>query len=122
MRFVDDETLARLPKMSRGEIDGIGFGVIKVDDQGVIELFGQGETDFSGVKAEAAEGRNFFTQIAPCTNNRLFYGRFRKGVEANELDLVMPYTYTYKMRPTNVIIHLWRDAETGTNWILTRVR
>jgi photoactive yellow protein len=61
-------------------------------------------------------GRNFFTQVAPCTNNRLFRGRFKKGVRRGELDETFTYTYTYKMRPTLVDVHLYRD-EAGNNWI-----
>lgn len=121
MKVIEDEVAARLPEMSREQLNALDVGVIKVDDEGVIELFSEVETAFSGVRPEAAEGRNFFTRIAPCTNNRLFYGRFKKGVKAGELDHSMPYTYTYKMRPTNVRIRLYRHPETQTNWIITRV-
>lgn len=122
MKFVDDELLAQLPEMSREALDDLPFGVIKVDAKGVIEVFSQYETNFSGVAAEAAEGRNFFTQVAPCTNNSLFLGRFKKGLSRGQLNCVMPYTYTYKMRPTNVFIHLYHDSVTDTNWILTKKR
>lgn len=121
MSFLEAGVLERLPEMSRAELDEFEYGVIKVDDTGIIELFSRAETGFSGVTAAAAEGRNFFTQVAPCTNNRLFYGRFKKGVESGDLNHVMPYTYTYKMRPTNVTIQLYRHRATGTNWIVTRV-
>ena len=58
----------------------------------------------------AAEGRNFFTQVAPCTNNRLMFGKFKDGVSKGELDSEFNYTITYKMKPTNVQIRLYRHA------------
>jgi photoactive yellow protein len=93
--------------------------VIKVDDEGIVEFFNQWESELSGVKKEEAEGRNFFTQVAPCTNNRLFRGRFKKGVRRGELDETFTYTYTYKMRPTLVEVHMYRD-ESGNNWIMVQ--
>lgn len=100
-------------------LDNAGFGVIKVDDEGIVEFFNKWESELSGVKKDEAEGRNFFTQVAPCTNNRLFRGRFKKGVRRGELDETFTYTYTYKMRPTLVEVHMYRDEE-GHNWIMVQ--
>jgi photoactive yellow protein len=66
-------------------------------------------------------GKNFFTQVAPCTNNRLFFGRFKDGVSAGELDTEFNYTFTYKMKPTNVVIRLLRDGS-STNWVFVAKR
>ena len=65
----------------------------------------------------SAEGKNFFTQVAPCTNNGLFFGTFKKGVAANNLNVSFPYTFTFKMRPTNVKIHMFRDPNSRKNFV-----
>ena len=116
LHFEDDDLGEKLRHASDEQRDNAPFGIIKVDDEGEVEFFNQYESDLSGMDPDDVVGRNFFTQVAPCTNNRLFRGRFKKGVRRGELDETFTYTYTYKMRPTLVDVHLYRD-ESGNNWI-----
>lgn len=120
MTFVDDKTLRKLSHMGPSEIDELDFGVVRVDDYGRVEMYNDYETRFANISFEAAFGKNFFTQIAPCTNNRLIYGRFKDGILAGELDVSVRYTFTYKMRPTLVLIRLYRDPETKANFVLVK--
>ena len=108
----------QLNAMNRESADAQPFGIVQVDDSGVIQLYNKWESEMAGVASDKAEGKNFFTQVAPCTNNRLVYGRFKSGVAANDLDVEMNYTFTYKMKPTNVKLRIVRDADTKTNWVL----
>jgi photoactive yellow protein len=119
LRFDDDGVGERLHRASEADLNGASFGIIKVDDEGVVEFFNRYESELSGVQPSEAVGRNFFTQVAPCTNNRLFRGRFKKGMRRGELDETFTYTYTYKMRPTLVDVHLYRD-QAGHNWIMVQ--
>jgi photoactive yellow protein len=116
LHFEDDHLGEKLRSTPDEELDNAPFGIIKVDDEGTVEFFNQYEADLSGMDPDDVVGRNFFTQVAPCTNNRLFRGRFKKGVRRGDLDETFTYTYTYKMRPTLVDVHLFRD-EKGNNWI-----
>ena len=122
MNFDAPETLSALPSLTREDLDALAFGVIKVNDTGIVEVYNKYESELACVPPAKAEGKNFFTQIAPCTNNRLILGRFKEGVAAGELDASIPYTFTYKMRPTNVVIRLYRDSGTKTNWVLVKKR
>jgi photoactive yellow protein len=116
LHFEDENLPETLRHASEEQLDNAPFGIIQVDDEGTIEFFNQYESELSGMDPEEVKGRNFFTQVAPCTNNRLFRGRFKKGIRRGELDETFSYTYTYKMRPTLVDIRLCRDAD-GDNWI-----
>ena len=116
LHFEDDDLGAKLRHADDHQLDNAPFGIIKVDDEGTVEFFNKYESELSGMDPDEVTGRNFFTQVAPCTNNRLFRGRFKKGVRRGELDETFTYTYTYKMRPTLVDVHLFRD-EVGNNWI-----
>jgi photoactive yellow protein len=87
----------------------------------VVEFYNTYESRLAGVEPSDARGRNFFTQLAPCSNNRIFLGRFKKGVRTGSLDEHFTYTFTYKMRPTLVDIRLYRD-EAGNNWVMVRKR
>lgn len=109
----------RLQHANEEALNDADFGIIRLDDEGVVQFFNQYESELSGVAPKEAEGQDFFTQVAPCTNNRLFRGRFKKGVRRGELDETFTYTYTYKMRPTLVDVHLYRDSS-GNNWIMVK--
>ena len=121
--FVPEAVLARLDSLSRADADALPFGAIRVDDAGIIQLYNRFESELVGIPPARAEGLNFFTRIAPCTNNRLFFGRFQAGLAAEALDLIFPYTFTYKMRATNVVVHLYRTSSaTPTNWLFIQRR
>jgi photoactive yellow protein len=49
---------------------------------------------------------NFFTDVAPCTNNYLVAGRFD---EPGALDERLDYVFTFRMKPTPVRLRLMRD-------------
>lgn len=116
------EILGSLENLSRESADSKNYGVVKVDDAGIIQLYNKYESELAGVLVANAEGKNFFTQVAICTNNRLFYGKFKEGIGKGQLDTTFYYVFTYKMKPTNVIIRIYRDSATKTNWIFIKKR
>ncbi|MFB6272734.1 MAG: PAS domain-containing protein [Salinibacter sp.] len=118
----DDEGIGEeLRHLRPNTLNAAPFGVIQLDDEGVVQFYNRYESNLSGVDPEEAVGTNFFTELAPCSNNPLFLGRFREGVDEGELDEHFTYTFTYKMRPTLVDVRLYRD-EAGNNWILIQKR
>ena len=119
-KFVPDEVLLGLRMATREQLNSLDFGVVKVDDTGIIQIYNRYESELAGVAPSQAEGKNFFTQIAPCTNNSLFYGAFKKGMSAGSLNVLFPYTFNYKMHPTNVKVHLYRDQMSKTNWVFVK--
>ncbi len=114
--------LNSLDNLSRETADSKNYGIVKVDDSGIIQLYNKYESELAGVLIANAEGKNFFTQVAICTNNRLFYGKFKEGVSKNQLDTTFYYVFTYKMKPTNVIIRIYKDPSSKTNWIFIKKR
>lgn len=112
----------QLAQIDQAQADQANVGIVEVDDQGVIRLYNRYESELAGVQKENAIGKNFFTEIAPCTNNRLFFGRFKQGVEAGILDQGFNYTFTYKMRPTAVSIHLYREPQSQRNFVIVKTR
>jgi len=120
--FVSKELLEMLGHLTQVEVDTLEFGVIKVDEAGIINLYNKYESELAKVPISFALGRNFFTQVAICTNNRIFYGRFLEGVKKRDLDVVFNYVFTYNMRPTNVLIHLYHEKLSLTNWVFVKSR
>jgi photoactive yellow protein len=121
LAFDDDNLGTKLPDADADTLNSVDFGVIRVDDDGTVEFFNRYESELSGVDPDDAVGKNFFNELAPCSNNRLFRGRFKNGVRSGEMDERFTYTYTYKMRPTLVEVRLYRDQQ-GQNWIFVQKR
>jgi len=115
--FAKPDTLAKLDSLSRAELDRLPFGAVKVDDAGFIQEYNKYESVLAGVPQPTAMGKNFFTRLAPCTNNAVFYGNFKRGVAEKAFNLAFVYTFSYNMNPTPVRVHLHRTAR-GGNWIL----
>jgi photoactive yellow protein len=119
--FDDDELGEALRTCAEDTLDEAPFGIVKVDDDGIVQFYNRYESKLAGVAPEDAVGRNFFTQLAPCSSNRLFHGRFKKGIRRGTLDERFTYTFTYKMSPTLVQVRMYRDQE-GQNWVMIRKR
>ncbi len=111
----------QLRQASEEELNEASFGIVRLDDNGTVTFYNRYESDLSGVDRSDAVGQNFFDQLAPCSNSRLFKGRFEEGVRKGRLDERFTYTFTYKMRPTLVDVRLYRD-ETGQNWVMIHKR
>lgn len=116
MSFVPTEVISKLGTLSQAEADNLPFGAVKIDDKGVVQIYNTWESDMAAVRKEDAIGQNFFKDVAPCTNNRMVFGAFEEGVRRGELDSEFPYTFTYRMEPTDVEIHMLRDPASASNW------
>lgn len=112
-------TLAeRLATMSADELDAVPHGVVQLDDTGKVLQYNATEARFSGFSQDEVVGQHFFGDVAPCTNNSLVYGRFQEGVKDGALDTRLFYTFCYKLDLVNVVLRLYRDAATRTNWLI----
>ncbi len=121
LSFEEDGVGERLRHADEEELNEAPFGIVRLDDEGVVQFYNRYESELSGIPPSEAVGQNFFTQLAPCSNNHLFQGRFEEGVRKGHIDDRFAYTFTYKMRPTLVDVRLYRD-EAGQNWILIHKR
>ena len=113
--FVPAEIAQRLATLDQATADACDFGIVETDDTGCIRMYNRWEQALAGITQDQAIGRNFFSDVAPCTNNRLFLGRFRQGVQTGMLDVASNYTFTYKIKPTAVAIHMYRYAASQRN-------
>lgn len=112
--------IERIQSFTENELDALPFGAIRLDRDGKILAFNQAEVDLSGRKKENVLGKNFFTDVAPCTNVQDFAGKFREGVRTGKLHTVFPYVFDYEMDPRNVWVTLFYSNETDTAWVFVR--
>lgn len=99
-----------IAKMSATEVDKMAFGAIKVDAEGKILSYNKAEGDITGRDPDAVIGKNFFTEVAPCTKQPQFYGKFKEGVKNDNLNTLFEYVFDYNMTPTKVKVHMLKSA------------
>jgi len=122
--LVGADVLDRLDTMTALDLTALsdlGLSAVQVDDDGIILSINPAALDLAGVSLADSMGHNFFTELAPCTNNRIFRGVFVKGVNAGAMNVVFFYAFTYRLSPTEVKVQMYRTAA-GNNWILVRRR
>lgn len=118
--FVPENILSSITHLSPLMADKLAFGVVKVEDDGTIILYNKYNYDhFADFKGVNVVGKNYFTEVAPCSNNFIFSGRFKRGLASGDLNTLFDYVFTYKLTPTKVRVHLYRDPK-GGNWILVK--
>ena len=61
-------------------LDLLPYGIIVVDAEGRILYYNRREEEIAGRRREDVIGRNFFTEVAPCTQVLDFHARFRESV------------------------------------------
>ncbi|TVQ24304.1 MAG: photoactive yellow protein [Spirochaetaceae bacterium] len=119
-KFGAEDIENTLSKMNSKEIDGLAFGAIQLDAGGKIISYNQTEGDITGRKPEDVIGKNFFTEVAPCTNRPEFYGKFKDGVAGGNLNALFEYVFDYKMAPTKVKVHMKKAMSGDTYYIFVK--
>lgn len=100
------------------ELDGLPFGAIQIDREGRIQAYNAKEGELAGLEPASVIGKNFFSEVAPCTNVREFAGRFRNDLRAGSPYVAFPFLFDFPGRPTRVMILLSWDERAGCGWIL----
>ena len=123
--LLDQNTFDRLETLDDDALNALSVGVFCVDDQGRIRRINERALqwpDVTETNPEALLGANFFSDIAPGTQNTLFQGRFEQGVDDGAMDEHFLYTYVSKRAaPTNLAVHLHRKPNQPDNWIVFRL-
>jgi photoactive yellow protein len=104
-----------LEAMSAEEHDALPFGVVGFSADTVVQVYNATETRMSGLDPATVVGVPFFEAVAQCMNNFMVAQRFE---DEPELDDILPYVLTLRMRPTKVRLRLLATAETPRRYVL----
>ena len=102
--------------LSEAELDSLPFGMIQLDEQGVILRYSTPETRISGLTSDECVGRSFFDDIAPCTHVAEFYGRFAEGVRLQRLDATFNFQFAFRP-PRDVQVRMFYSKATRSVWV-----
>jgi photoactive yellow protein len=122
--LVAPETLDRLDEMSDDELQALDVGAVQLRDDGTVAALNDAAFRLPDLPDQAdrsaAVGEHFFRDLAPSTDNGLFFGRFREGQRRGELDARFPYTFADASGAAAFTVHLYRAPGRETTWLLFR--
>ena len=110
-----------LHELSAEEYDQLPFGLIEVERDGTILHYNREEERIAKIDRTRVLGRNFFTEVAPCTQVRSFGGRFREMVDAGRTDReTLDFVFLFASGARLVTVALAYDALRERGLILVR--
>ncbi|GEM_PF-860742 len=114
-----DLLLRRIDDFDERRLDELPWGVIQLSPEGVVLQYNRYEEGLAGRRAAEVIGRNFFTEVAPCTDVKEFAGRFREGVTRGALHETFDFEMAFTP-PRRVTVTLYLSAATGTLWVFVQ--
>ncbi len=106
IEFDAADTALRLFAMGDDELDELPFGVVEMDLEFNVLRYNDTESRYSGLPRERVVGRNFFRDVAPCSNNRRVAQRYALPA----LDETIAYTFALRMQPVPVTLRMLKPA------------
>lgn len=106
--------------MSEHELDQLPHGAIQLSTEGMVLKFNEYESKLANLRKESVIGKNFFKDVAPCTDVQEFYGRFRKGVAEKNLHENFRYHFAFLQNPRDVTVTLFYSGITETVWVFVK--
>jgi photoactive yellow protein len=82
-----------LAKMDDTQLNKLAFGAVEVDGKGTILKYNAAEGAITGRDPKAVIGKNFFKEVAPCTNRPEFKGVFDAGVKEGKFSKLFEYIF-----------------------------
>jgi len=104
-----------LDAMGTGARDALPFGVVGFGADTIVQIYNATEARMSGLDPSTVVGVPFFDAVAQCMNNFMVAQRFE---EDPDLDEIVPYVLTLRMRPTRVRLRLLAMAGVPRRYIL----
>ena len=109
-----------LAKLTTRQVDELAFGAVQLDSKGTVLQYNAAESGITGRARQDVIGKNFFVDVAPCTNSPRFKGVFDTGVRQGNLNTMFEYVFDYKMAATKVKIHMKKAIGDDSYWIFVK--
>ena len=123
LSFGHTELSGRIEILDPNELDGLDFGVIGFDADGVVRAYNAFESKAAGLSVARVIGHPFFTVVAPCMNNYLVAQRFEDAAAAGtSLDATIDYVLTLRMRPVKVSLRLIASPDLRLRYVFVNRR
>ena len=109
-----------IDSLTEEQLDALPYGVIQLDAQGTILHYNDYESELAQLPRASVIGKNFFRDVAPCTDVQEFHGRFTEGVANRRLDVKFRYHFAFAHNPRTVQVTLFYSAITSSVWVIVQ--
>jgi photoactive yellow protein len=109
-----------IDSMTENELDQLPHGAIQLGTDGTVLKFNAYESKLANLEKKRVIGKNFFKEVAPCTDVQEFYGRFRTGVAEKNLHVNFRYHFAFRQNPREVTVTLFYSGITDTVWVFVK--
>ncbi len=120
LKLEQQDLFKALEDLDNDAYDELDFGLIKMDRKGNVLAYNKWEAQLAANNQEAVIGKNFFTQIAPCTNNFMVSEKY--GLFEGQLDESMDYVFTYRIKPTPVRLRLLAHESSSNQYLAVQLK
>lgn len=107
--------ISGLDAMTVEERDAVTYGVVGFDADTIVKIYNASEARMSGLDPSTVFGVPFFEAVGQCMNNFMVAQRFE---DEAELDNIIPYILTLRMRPAKVRLRLLASRDVPHRYIL----
>ena len=119
--FSDVGLHAQLDRCTDEELDALGFGVICIDADTLVQRYNSFECKAAGLSSQRVLGQPLFTVVAPCMNNFMVAQRFDDALTSGSpLDSTIDYVLTLRMRPVKVKLRLLTLPGCASRYVLVQ--
>lgn len=108
-------------KINFATLDILPYGVIVVDKEGKILYYNEREEQIAQRKRSEVVGKNFFLDVAPCTQVKDFYGRFCQVANEQEDSTKFQFLFTFPNNTRQVDITISKFIYNGALLFLISV-
>lgn len=119
MQFSDPDIQQTLDGYDATALDQLTFGVVRMDKAGVVVDYNRFEADRARLSQQAVIGRDFYVEVAACAHNYLVAQRL---FDADELDAMVDYVFTWKTKRAPVRLRLLKQARSSYMYMLVEPR
>jgi len=110
----------RVTELTEAQLDAQPFGVIRLARDGTVLSYNLYEEKIARMRREDVVGKNFFSDVAPCTRVKEFFGRFIDGVEQREMNVTFGFLFAFKHQHRNVDVSLYYKKSDDSIWVIVR--
>jgi photoactive yellow protein len=116
VHFSDPDIVKSIEALTDEQKHDLPFGVIKLDEAGVVTFFSATEARQSGYKARPAIGLDFFLSVAPCMGTPEFKGRVDEARRLGAVDIEMGWVGDFDDLNREMVVRIL-SASDGGLWI-----
>ena len=114
---MEQVTSQDLANMSSAEFDAMPFGMIQLDRDGIVKTYNMWESKLARRDPRDVVGKNFFTEVAPCTNVASFRGKLDELHETQKKNYIFDYEFSFPWGKRKVRVRFVVESP-DERWVL----